>query len=66
MFFLLKVSKIPHVSKLTPLSFELKAGIYRQSIFSDLKIDPSIFQLIHLVKIKFGFLKFQSFQLSPN
>ena len=38
---------------MTPLSFELKAGIYRQSIFSGLKIDPSIFQSIHLVKIKF-------------
>ena len=37
-FFFLMLSKLP------PLGFELKAVIYRQSVFSGFKIGPSIFE----------------------
>jgi hypothetical protein len=37
-FFFLMLSKLP------PLGFELKAAIYRQSVFSGFKIGPSIFE----------------------
>ena len=37
-FFFLMLSKLP------PLGFELKAAIYRQSVFSSFKIGPSIFE----------------------